>query len=134
MFEKYDQDQSGTLETTELNNLLIGLDLEIDDDSMEACLNEIDTDGSGSISLDEFLKWYLHLDNQRKKFYEFFNNLFIGLSEIKNLEQKDLRTLKFEMKSRDFETTCQPIQASIQLGIAKDVQEPIYSQKKSMGF
>jgi hypothetical protein len=52
---------------------------------------------------------------------DFFKNLFEKFQEVKNLEQRDMRTLKFEATSRDFDTTCPPIQASIQVGIAKDV-------------
>jgi hypothetical protein len=52
---------------------------------------------------------------------------------VKNLAQKDLRTLKFEMTSKDFDTKTAPLSFSVQLGIAKDGQEPINSQKKEMG-
>ena len=43
------------------------------------------------------------------------------LPEIKNLEAKDMRQLKFEATTMGFDPKSAPIQASIQFGLVKDV-------------
>jgi Ca2+-binding EF-hand superfamily protein len=55
---------SGTLETDELAKLLSSLNIEIDDEALESCLKEMDADGSGSISKEELLLWFLKVEPQ----------------------------------------------------------------------
>jgi hypothetical protein len=56
------------------------------------------------------------------------------LPEMKNLKPRDMRSLKVEATSIGFDPKTAPINASFQIGILKDVQEPVYSQKKAFGM
>jgi hypothetical protein len=45
-----------------------------------------------------------------------------------------MRTLKIEATSIGLDPKTAPLCASFQIGILKDVQEPVYSQKKAFGL
>jgi Ca2+-binding EF-hand superfamily protein len=57
-FDRFDKNRSGTLEARELARLLEALGMEPDDDELARALEELDKDGSGSLSWDEFWKWW----------------------------------------------------------------------------
>lgn len=59
LFTTYDEDGTGTLDTRELGLVVKGLDLDISDEELERCAIEIDTDGNGTISFDEFAVWFI---------------------------------------------------------------------------
>lgn len=62
-YKKFDEDQSDSLDTDELAKLLSIMGFELDDDSMQKILEEIDEDQSGEVSLEEFVQWYLKIDS-----------------------------------------------------------------------
>ena len=74
-FNKFDDDKSGSLDTDELGKLMTKMGIEIDDDGMQKCLQEIDEDGSGSVSMEEFIQWFLKIDSQSNIADEYFNSL-----------------------------------------------------------
>ena len=134
-FDIYDEDRSGTLETDELAKLLSSLDIFIDDDALESCLKEIDADGTGTITKDEFMLWFLKVEPKTTlTFTAYIDNMMEKLPEMKNLQPRDMRSLKVEATSIGFDPKTAPINASFQIGILKDVQEPVYSQKKAFGM
>lgn len=57
LFEKYDDDKSGTIESGELVNLMVDLKWTSSPEAVEKALNVLDKDRNGTIDLDEFLKW-----------------------------------------------------------------------------
>ena len=59
IFEIYDEDKSGSLETMELGMVFKSLKVELSDDELERCAIDIDTDGSGTITFEEFSTWFL---------------------------------------------------------------------------
>ena len=58
MFGRFDPDGSGALDASELKQLAASMGKEIDDDGISELLALLDADGSGSISIDEFLDWW----------------------------------------------------------------------------
>jgi hypothetical protein len=79
--------------------------------------------------------WFLKVEPQSTlTFTAYIDSLMKKLPEQKNLEPRDMRTLKVEATSIGFDPKTAPINASFQFGILKDVQEPIYSQKKAFGM
>jgi hypothetical protein len=59
IFEIYDEDKSGSLETMELGMVFKSLKVELTDEELEKCAIDIDTDGSGTITFEEFSTWFL---------------------------------------------------------------------------
>lgn len=57
LFDKYDEDGSGTLEREEFLKLLKD-DMDLEDESAITCYNAVDKDGDGGISFEEFLPWF----------------------------------------------------------------------------
>jgi len=59
LFKKYDADNSQTIDTSELESLLSDLGVTLQDEHQKrAILMLVDKDGSGTVSLDEFLSWW----------------------------------------------------------------------------
>ena len=54
VFARYDTDNTGTLDTTELRSFLRDMGVPYDDDAVDACLMELDSNDDGQISLSEF--------------------------------------------------------------------------------
>jgi len=59
LFKRLDIDNSGTLEIDEMIKIFSDLECEIRDEDLEKCIKDIDADGSGTISPEEFIAWYL---------------------------------------------------------------------------
>jgi Ca2+-binding EF-hand superfamily protein len=77
---------TSTIEADELAKLLSSLNIEIDDEALESYLKEIDADGSGNISKDEFMLWFLKVEPQNSlQFTAFTERLMRKLPEVKNL-------------------------------------------------
>mmetsp|Transcript_5211 Transcript_5211/g.15316 ORF Transcript_5211/g.15316 Transcript_5211/m.15316 type:complete len:252 (-) Transcript_5211:853-1608(-) len=57
-FDRFDADKSGSLSITELAELCKALNSELDKNELEASLIQLDKNGDGSISFDEFLAWW----------------------------------------------------------------------------
>jgi len=57
-FTQFDKDGSGSLDTSEIQNLAYALGLILDDAALKALLSEIDADASGTVDLAEFTKWF----------------------------------------------------------------------------
>ena len=57
VFQKFDIDQSGTIELNELHCMFKAHGIEISKNELKSLFQIVDTDGSGSLSLDEFKKF-----------------------------------------------------------------------------
>mmetsp|Transcript_40179 Transcript_40179/g.47010 ORF Transcript_40179/g.47010 Transcript_40179/m.47010 type:complete len:353 (-) Transcript_40179:2-1060(-) len=57
-FDKFDQDGSGGISASELNDVLKTLEVEATTDETNALFSYLDIDGDGSISFEEFVPWY----------------------------------------------------------------------------
>jgi len=58
IFNKYDKDEDGSIGTSELHNLCLEMGVELSPEQLEVALKVMDTDGNGTIELDEFEKWW----------------------------------------------------------------------------
>ena len=54
VFDRYDVDNSGQLDTHELRSFLRDMGMPYDDDGVDACLIELDSNDDGKVDLDEF--------------------------------------------------------------------------------
>lgn len=56
VWRMYDTDRSGSLEISELRELMLDIGIEMNDDDMQRFFDDVDKDRSGSVSMDEFAK------------------------------------------------------------------------------
>jgi len=58
IFNKYDKNQVGSIGTNELHALCLEMGVQLSPEQLEMALKVMDTDGNGTIELDEFEKWW----------------------------------------------------------------------------
>ena len=58
VFQKYDRDSSGTIDSAELAVVLTDLGIEVTEEHLSEAFKELDENGDGVISFDEFSKWW----------------------------------------------------------------------------
>ena len=72
MFDGFDKDGSGEIDSTELNKLVTKINgKEMEDEALEEAMGQMDKDGEGTISWAEFKKWFFddeetEIDNSDK--------------------------------------------------------------------
>eukprot|EP00210_Caulerpa_lentillifera_P003827 g3655.t1 len=60
VFSRYDQNDDGVLQITEIGNLCEELGTKLEDEKLEAAMKMLDTDESGVIEFDEFVDWWVN--------------------------------------------------------------------------
>jgi len=58
IFNKYDTDQDGSIGTSDLHSLCLEMGVMLSPEQLEMAVKVMDTDGNGTIELDEFEKWW----------------------------------------------------------------------------
>ncbi len=116
------------------------------DEDLEQCAIDIDADGSGTITFEEFSTWFLtgkegtpeeggDILNSLKDKAQLIGNQFIKeLVKVPKLEKKDMHSAKFEVFTKKFESKSAATSLSAQFGIASNTHEPIMSQRKEMNL
>lgn len=66
-FNKYDTDSSGCLDITELTLILNELGANFNENELKDALNELDSDNSGLIELEEFVSWWTDRASNNRK-------------------------------------------------------------------
>lgn len=78
VFNKYDADGSGEIDSSELGEMLQSLDLEASEEEASALFRYLDGDGDGAISLSDFLPWYEEAVGAAREVSSSFQALLIG--------------------------------------------------------
>eukprot|EP01116_Phalansterium_solitarium_P024654 TRINITY_DN9088_c0_g1_i2.p1 TRINITY_DN9088_c0_g1~~TRINITY_DN9088_c0_g1_i2.p1 ORF type:complete len:304 (-),score=87.92 TRINITY_DN9088_c0_g1_i2:26-937(-) len=63
-FRKYDKDGTGTMSLQELQDFCYDLGVHLSDDELVTAMQVLDADRSGSISYEEFMKWWKIVNNK----------------------------------------------------------------------
>jgi hypothetical protein len=63
LFDEFDSDGSGGIDSIELQSFVASLGLFWDSDKVEDALTAMDADGNGTVDLGEFATWFCNLDN-----------------------------------------------------------------------
>jgi hypothetical protein len=106
LFADVDEDGSGELEITEFDKLLRSLGLIMDDERLIEIMDEYDTDGGGTIGIDEFL---LFLKRQNIE----------ATSRLKEIEEIPAMALKSDPSTRYVAPTSGTVYLTIMDGFAK---------------
>ncbi|GMH63790.1 hypothetical protein TL16_g03801 [Triparma laevis f. inornata] len=75
VFETFDLDSSGSIDTDELNELLTEMGIKLSEDDLTEASKEMDDDESGEIGFEEFYTWFklYQEDHQKKSFFPSFS-------------------------------------------------------------
>ncbi len=58
IFDHFDKDKNGSIESSEFSALLNALDAEMSESEVATGLRALDEDGNGTIEFDEFATWW----------------------------------------------------------------------------
>lgn len=109
-FNKLDKDGNGVLDTSEIAELLRELGLPDSEESVGKVMSEVDTDGDGSVSFEEFTVWYLaseeRINAEVREVFEHFDANSNGSIEASEL-RKVLNGLNHDMEDNDLEEAIQ---------------------------
>ena len=96
-FDKIDEDGNGLLDTTEIGHLLEGLGAPHSEEDIGHVMDEVDTDGDGTISFEEFTVWYL---SSEKRIRAEMRTLFNQFDQNENgaIEVGELKALLEELE------------------------------------
>lgn len=112
IFELYDEDKSGFLETMEIGMVLQSLGVQMSEEEVQQCAIDIDADGSGTITFEEFSTWFLTgkegtpenagnmFDNLKEKANMLGNQFIKELIKVPKIENKDLHAIKLEVSTK----------------------------------
>lgn len=87
VFNRFDTDGSGEICSNELGEMLLSLDLDASPEESDALFRYLDTNGSGSISLEEFLPWYTEAVDVAKEVSSNFQSLLLGRRTVDEFDQ-----------------------------------------------
>lgn len=91
VFSKFDTDDSGTISSGELGDMLRMLDIDAADNEVDALVKYLDMDGDGQIEFNEFLPWYSEAADAAKDVSETFQALLIGRRTVDVFDQTLVR-------------------------------------------
>lgn len=150
IFEMYDEDKSGSLETMEVGMVLQSLGVQMSEEEVQQCAIDIDADGSGTITFEEFSTWFLTgkegtpenagnmIDNLKEKANMLGNQFIKELVKVPKIENKDLHAIKLEVSTKRSEKNkkeqMKSTSFSANFGIASHADQPIKSQRKEMAL
>jgi len=106
-FNNLDTNKDGKLDSKELHELLMGCDLDFDNDKLKMLLGELDKNGDGTVDLEEFIIWYIGSEQRiRRDILELWNTYDKDKNNL--LTMDEIRTLlcsHYQMKKSDVDNT-----------------------------
>jgi Ca2+-binding EF-hand superfamily protein len=67
VFRKFDKDSSGSIDSTEINELFLSLGANFSPEEITEALHVLDTDDSGIVDEDEFVAWWMNRVSSKRK-------------------------------------------------------------------
>lgn len=87
VFVKFDENQSGTISSAELLDMLSMLDIAAEKEEADALCKYLDVDGDGEIEMEDFLPWYGQAVDASRCISEQFQSLLIGRRTVDHFDQ-----------------------------------------------
>jgi nitroreductase len=87
VFDSVDTNGSGTIDSSEMGELLRMLDIEAAGDEVGALFKYLDGDGNGEIDFEEFLPWYSEAADAAKELAESFQSVLLGRRTVDEFDQ-----------------------------------------------
>lgn len=107
MFKKFDTDNSGSIDSKELQHLCFNMGYSLTDAELDLAMLTLDQDGNGTIELEEFKKWWarddrwaaLKLDEEALKTRQAASKVFLAFDTAKKgtLSKKDFTAFHKEL-------------------------------------
>jgi len=101
IFDKYDKDNSGSIDRVEIKALLEGLGEHASPEAIQKLLAQFDKDITGDITFDEFERWVMYREHEAAEIKAFYH-IFDTYDEDKDghLSEKELEHLLLELGPR----------------------------------
>jgi Nitroreductase family/EF-hand domain pair len=87
VFVKFDENQSGSIDATELLDMLSMLDIPAQPEEADALCKYLDVNGDGEIDIDDFLPWYGQAVDASRNVSQQFQSLLIGRRTVDAFDQ-----------------------------------------------
>jgi Ca2+-binding EF-hand superfamily protein len=113
-FNRFDTDNSGTIDAAELGELMTEVGSPMYDDELDDALRELDKDGSGAIGFDEYASWFGDYDV--RKVFAAFDEDSSGLISHAELEQI-LAHMGFELSQEELKIALQRLDQDFDGGV-----------------
>ena len=123
LFDEIDDDESGELDREEVGQLLENLGGKLKPDVLSSAMQELDKDGDGTVTFDEFLKWWQNIRSDRAGGSQWAAIINMRNRELQ--EEEELRAL-FETTDKDGGGTIDAAELGMltgDLGLALSVPE-----------
>jgi len=87
VFSSFDKDGSGTIDSSELAEMLLQLEIEASPQEAQALFVYLDTDDDGEIGIEDFLPWYNAAASSANAVAESFQSLLIGRRTVDHFDE-----------------------------------------------
>ena len=150
LFIKIDENKSGSLEPIEISRLASSLGAVVTKDEIDKCIAQIDTDGNGTINLEEFTQWWLSgrqgapdklqasLSNWAAETQRYgqmaIKQMNDAFKKVPSLEAEDMRLFTVNFGVGNFEEKESGININAKFGILSNNHDPVHSIKTALGF
>ena len=90
VFQAFDADNSGTIGSQELGDMLSALDIDASDEETAALFRYLDSDGSGGVSFEQFEPWYSEAADAAKQSAEVFQGIIMSRRTVDSFDKTEV--------------------------------------------
>ena len=87
VYSTFDSDESGTIGSQELGDMLSALDIDASEEETAALFRYLDADGTGGVTFEQFQPWYSEAANAAKQSAEVFQGIIMSRRTCDSFDQ-----------------------------------------------
>ena len=90
VFSTFDSDESGTIGSQELGDMLSALDIDASEEETAALFRYLDADGTGGVTFEQFQPWYSEAADAAKQSAEVFQGIIMSRRTVDSFDQTEV--------------------------------------------